>query len=339
MNTKIEIYKDIDSELKSIWLDFEKKSYNHCFQSFSWIIYLINFFKENKIFFTLQITLVKKDNKVIAILPFWIINQFGLKVLQWIGNEFSDYNGPIISNDFNYKKNEFLNDFDLIKKRLEKFDVIYFERQPSSLLQLYNPFFFYLKNINVLKTFFIETGNKSHNKRFIKKKFFFFHSKNIFDYKKYINMILDLKILQFNKNFFLKKNNDHQRFFYNKLHNIESDNLKIYTSILKLENQELSYNFGILYKNYFYYLIPAYRLSLKKMSPGKLLLYKILDWCYENAINTLDFGQGEEDYKKKITDKYNYIGYYNYINSYKGYLFFIIIILRKIKIFKNKFIK
>ena len=46
MNTEIKIYKDIDSELRNIWLDFEKESCNHCFQSFSWLIYLINFFKK-----------------------------------------------------------------------------------------------------------------------------------------------------------------------------------------------------------------------------------------------------------------------------------------------------
>ena len=48
MNTEIKIYKDIDSELKNIWLDFEKRSYNHCFQSFSWLSYLISFFKKKK---------------------------------------------------------------------------------------------------------------------------------------------------------------------------------------------------------------------------------------------------------------------------------------------------
>lgn len=339
MITEVEIYKDIDSQLKNIWLDFEKKSYNHCFQSYAWIIYLINYFKEKKILFTLQITLVKKENKLIAILPLWIINTFGLKVLKWIGNEFSDYNGPIIVNNFNYKKNEFLNDFDLIKKKLEKFDVIYFERQPSNLLQLNNPFFFFLKNSNYSKTYFVVSTNKPSNTKFSKKKFFFFHSENILDYQKYINIILSLKKLQFNKNLFLKKNKTNQNFFYDRLHNIVSDNLKIYTSVLKLEDQELSYNFGILYKNFFYYLIPAYRNSFKKISPGKILLFKLLDWCFEKGINTLDFGQGEERYKKKITDKHNYIGYYNYINNYKGYFFFMFIIWRKIKFSKNIFFK
>ena len=80
--------------------------------------------------------------------------------------------------------------------------------------------------------------------------------------------------------------------------------MKIYTSVLKVENQELSYNFGILYKNYFYYLIPAYADYFKKISPGKVLLYKILDWCFKTNINVLEFGQGEEEYKKKLTDKY-----------------------------------
>ena len=92
MNTEIKIYKDINLELKNIWLDFEKRSYNHCFQSFSWLVYLISFYKKNNIYFLLQIILIKKNNKVVAILPFWIINLFGLKVLRWIGNDYSDYN-------------------------------------------------------------------------------------------------------------------------------------------------------------------------------------------------------------------------------------------------------
>ena len=339
MDTEIKIYKDINSELKNIWSDFEKRSYNHCFQSFSWLDYLISFHKKNDIYFLLQIILIKKNNKIVAIFPFWIINQFGLKVLRWIGNDYSDYNGPIISKDFYYNKNDFLDDFNLIKKKLDTFDVIYFERQSSNILKLENPFFFYLRNLNITKTYFIELNNKSYNRKFIKKDFSFFHSDNILYYKKYINIILDLKILKFNKKITLKKNNIYQKSFYNGLSNIESDSLKIFLSLLKFENQELSYNFGIMYKNYFYYLIPAYRNFLKKISPGKILLYKILDWCFVNNINVLDFGQGEETYKKRFTDKYNYIGYYNYINTYKGYLFFIIIILKRITFFKNLFFK
>ena len=244
-----------------------------------------------------------------------------------------------MSKDFYYGKNDFLNDFNIIKKKLAKFDIIYFERQPSNILQLENPFFFYLKNLNISKTYFIKTIDKSYNPKSIKKNFVFVHSDNILNYKKYINKILDLKIIKFDKKITSKKNNNHQRSFYNGLPNIESESLKLYLSVLKLENQELSYNFGISYKNYFYYLIPAYTDFLKKISPGKLLLYKILDWCYKNNINVLDFGQGEEEYKKRFTDKYNYIGYYNYINTYKGYLFFIIIIFKRITFFKNLFFK
>lgn len=339
MNTEIKIYKDINLELKNIWLDFEKKSYNHCFQSFLWLIYLISFYKKKKIYFLLQIILIKKDNEVVAILPFWIINQFGFKVLRWIGNDYSDYNGPIITKDFYYRKNDFLNDFNLIKKKLAKFDIIYFERQPSNILQLENPFFFYLKNLNISKTYFIETINKSYNPKSIQKNFIFFHSDNIQNYKKYINTILDLKMIKFDKKITSKKNYNYKRSFYNGLQNIQSDGLKIYLSILKFENKELSYNFGIVYKNYFYYLIPAYTNFLKKISPGKLLLHKILDWCFNNNISVLDFGQGEEEYKKKLTDKYNYIGYYYYVNTYKGYLFFVILILKKITFFKNLFFK
>ena len=63
MNTKIEIYKDINIELKEIWINLEKNSLNHCFQSFSWILYVINFSKKNQINFILQIAVIKKTIK------------------------------------------------------------------------------------------------------------------------------------------------------------------------------------------------------------------------------------------------------------------------------------
>lgn len=338
MNTKIEIYKDINIELKEIWINFEKNSLNHCFQSFSWILYVINFSKKNQINFILQIVVIKKNNQTVAIFPFWITNYFGLKVLRWIGNDFSDYNAPVISKDFNYIKDDFFNDFYYIKKNLQTFDLINFERQNSNILGKNNPFYYYLKNTDILKTYFILASNKFSYKKINKKELIFFHSDEILEYNKYINTILDLKKLQFNQNIFFKKNDNFLRFFYNKLSNIESNHLKIYLSILKTQDgHELSYNFGILYKNYFYYLIPAYTDNLKKISPGKLLLYKILNWCFDNNVNILDFGQGDEEYKSKLTDKYNFIGNYNYINTYKGYLFFIIIILKKIKLLKKIF--
>lgn len=192
-------------------------------------------------------------------------------------------------------------------------------------------FFFYLKNFNLIKSYFILINSKFNNSHSVKKNIFFYHSESVLYYEKYINTILDLKYFKFNKDIFLKNNNNLKKSFYNELPNIKSNNLKIYLSFLKCGNQEISYNFGILYKNCFYYLIPAYRDSFKKISPGKLLLYKILNWCFENNISILDFGQGEEGYKKKFTNKFNFIGNYNYVNTYKGYFFFIFIILKKIK--------
>lgn len=340
MSTEIKIYKDINYELKNIWLDLEKRSFNHCFQSFSWIIYLINFYKKNNLDFSLQIVTIKKNGKFVVILPFWIINKFSIKILKWIGNDFSDYNGPIISKDFFYKKTDFFEDLEYIKKKLETFDVILFERQPSNIFESQNPFFFYLKNSNVLKTYFVKTVNISHHRKIKSNNFFFFNSHSIIDYKKYIKIILDLKVLQvYKKELFKKKYINFLKNFYNELGSIQSDYLKICLSVLKFEKEELSYCFGILYKNYFYYLIPAYRNIFRKLSPGKLLLQKIIDWCFENKIDVLDFGQGEEEYKRKVTNSYNYIGHYNYSNSFKGYIYLLIIAPQWIKLLKNFFFK
>lgn len=330
MKTQIIIFEEISDELKNIWLEFEKKSNSHCFQSFFWVNHVINLFKKKNSFFLLQIILVKKNDELVSIFPLYIKKKFGLHILCWIGDSFSDYNTPLISNTFDYKKDDFLHDFSIIKKKIKKIDIIYFERQSSFILNQKNPFFFFLKNFNISKNYRINIATFNNLKEKNINEFLFLHFDHHDNFKEYLKKIINLKIFQLNKKYFIKKNYTNLKFFYDRIDEVKSQFLKIYVSVLKYQEQELSCNIGILYKKCFYYLVPTYNSNFKKFSPGKLLIKKILEWCIQNRISFFDFGQGDEKYKKNLANENNFIGHYYYINSLRGSLFYFFLILKKV---------
>jgi CelD/BcsL family acetyltransferase involved in cellulose biosynthesis len=43
--------------------------------------------------------------------------------------------------------------------------------------------------------------------------------------------------------------------------------------------------------------IPSYSNEFNDISPGKVLLYEILEYCKYNGDKTFDFGRGAEEYK------------------------------------------
>jgi CelD/BcsL family acetyltransferase involved in cellulose biosynthesis len=76
-------------------------------------------------------------------------------------------------------------------------------------------------------------------------------------------------------------------------------NLNIHVAALYLNDHIIATHWGINFRNIFYYLMPAYESGEPaKYSPGKILLLKLIEWCFQHEIKTFDFTFGGEAYKK-----------------------------------------
>jgi CelD/BcsL family acetyltransferase involved in cellulose biosynthesis len=360
MFNEIEIYEDLNSNLRNIWVELEKDSFNHCFQSYSWFSYWLDFYKRNKKNFLLQVIVLKKDKKVFAIYPFIIINRLGFKILQWAGDSYADYKSPIYSKKINYSddKENFIHDLKIIIKKIAKHDIVIFERQPSDILGLKNPFYYFLPNIQTSNSYSVKIGNdffnyrNSLNKKFTsdsnrrfnlsKNKFLidFIHSFDEIIYKENIDDLIMLKYQTLkNKKIFLEKKNH----FYKKLYYLNCDTIQVYFSFIKFDEVKVSYNLGVKYKKYFYYLVPTFKQQeYKKFAPGRLLIFKLIEWCHNNNLSLFDFTIGEESYKKDFSNHTKKISFsMPYKNNLKGLIFFYLVYLKKIiyLILKNLFNK
>lgn len=116
--------------------------------------------------------------------------------------------------------------------------------------------------------------------------------------------------------------------FENFIHDIAKTNL-VLLSKLSLENKTVAYHFA--YTDSYGYInsaIPSYSKIFDDISPGKILLYDILEASKDKGIQVFDFGRGAEGYKYWFSNESSILFH---IKTYKGNHF-----LNRIKILINK---
>ena len=347
------IFENISQECEDILENKKNIFYSNFFQNIDYFKEIVKV-KEIK----LKIIVIYYKKEVIAILPLEIRKFYLLKILQWIGTEYSDYCNPILSEDIqkNFNKKNFIDVWKLILKELKNdFDIIFLNNQLSHINGLRNPFVEHFSTWKFSKIYNIDLANNFDNyKNDIKnknKKYAYEIHRTLIKYEKLKSISKDLRIEILNsdqdnlnfKNILNEKktqlakknirNNLHIR--YEKIFEnlIKLKKINFYLISLKIEDEVLSRCFGIKYKGTFYYHIPTVLSnSYKKYKPGKILIIELIRWCIENNINKFDFGLGSENYKKHFSNKEISLHRYYNFNSFKGFVAYILMyVLFRIK--------
>jgi len=146
MKYEIKVFSELDTELKEYWQRLETNSNNYCFQSYDWFENWVENFRKSNENYLLQIITISLNSNILGILPFEIEKKFNLNILKWAGSKHTDYMAPVLSENFDLKKD----DFDLVWKAIIKLianiDFIYLNKQPKHINKIENPFVKYLKN-------------------------------------------------------------------------------------------------------------------------------------------------------------------------------------------------
>lgn len=349
------IFDTVTKECEEI-LNTNEVKFNSTF--FQHIDYIKEIAKYNKN--DLKIVVIYSNNLVIAILPFEIKKYYFLKILQWIGTEYSDYCNPILSKDFQtFSKKDFLVTWSLILNEIKNdLDLVFLNNQLASINDQPNPFIQYFKtsnystvyNINLDKNYNdykekIKIKNKKHayeiHRTMIKYEKLKKISKNlkiiIEDSKNNeidFNKIIEEKKLQLyrKKNLKNKLDNNFKRVFENLIH---MKKIKFYLISLVSEDKALSRCFGFIYDNTFYYYMPILLSnSFFNYKPGKILILQLIKWCIKNDIKKFDFGLGDEKYKKYFSNKEISLHRYFKAFSFKGSLaYYLLLIIFKLRSF------
>ena len=315
MEYEIIIKNKFDLDLKKEWEDLQKDANINFFQTFKWQKYW-NEKCGNDI--ENLITMFYKKGELISILPFNIKKIKFVKILNWNGFPFSDYNQPLIkhnqsltSKDFNfiiskiYSKYKFdnlhlincvnccyLTNKKFISNNISK--LIFFENEIDK--QIINNFH---KKIN-------------YDKNRLKKNFKYEVCINENNKKEILNFFIKEKYKQLKRTRAWNYLNfeSYKKYIYDL---IEFDNQNLCFSCLKINNKIISSHIGYIYNNNYYYIFPVYNQDFKKYSPGNILLSELIENYKVRKFDVFDFTIGNELYKKKLSNFNDHT--YEYISS------------------------
>jgi CelD/BcsL family acetyltransferase involved in cellulose biosynthesis len=366
-NYSYELYNTLNDVMIDKWQKFERNSNSTIFQKFFFVNNWntsINKKKDHKLY----IIFIYHDDSLIAILPLCIRNFFSIKILQWIGEPFNDFNFPILDNKLMVSNDE-LNKviYEIININKKDYSLVYLEKQLTHFRGQKN-IFDNFKNIS--------TDEKNSALALSESFEYFFNNHRFFKsskYKKILASIIRFKIKYkssyTNDNDFNFKNDVYNFFLINKSDRINQTgawnylkfskytdfihlnlrNRKCLCNAIYIDNKIISATIGFIDNETFYYIFPSYDSKWGKISPGLINLYLSFKDFFENKLcNRFDFTIGNEPYKDVWSNEATFLfqsffatsikgcflmPFLNYRNRYSNTFFFKILkyIFKKIK--------
>ena len=331
---RVEIIQDIKSlkTLEETWnCLLENCSEKNPFLSFSWIYTWWEVFGKNRRLFVL---VIYSENQIIGIFPLMISNEvhhlFAIRRMQFIGIRKSDYLSPLLAREPELCWHLAI---ESIYNHRNLWDVVELGRmreESNSFLQLLN----ILNKMDTVRklvrqdkdcqgcpAILIEGGLEQYFKQRISAKGLETARRKLRKIEKMgdvsfsqtgggkslHDILKELAALErkswkgSNGTGIFQSELDREFFFRISSAFAESGWLSIYT--LRVNNQPVAFFYGFKYNNRYYYYNSSYDSLWKSYSPSLLLLMKIIQDCFENNFEEVDFLQGEENYKLKLSNK------------------------------------
>ena len=325
----LKIYRNFDDELESKWKSLEKKCNNYfIFQCYDWLFH----WQQTigcKYFINPFIIAVSHRDTVVALYPLALRRILGAKILEFMGGEQSDYNVPIIADDYLSTKN-MLTIWHIVKVVLPDHHIKLFLRIPQLIVKEENNLCSIWKMRKVSSAYSstlpqsmkvlrdkipkkIISDSRRQTRRLSEQgKLSFFVAKTDSEYKRLIRPMLEQKRTRYQQTGVRDILAEQAvQNFYEKIVIKPESTFQIHLSALMLDEKVLATHWGGVHNGRFYFLMPSYANQWGKYSPGRLLLVKLIEWSIDNHIETFDFTIGSEDYKKSYCDQE--VGIYDHV--------------------------
>jgi CelD/BcsL family acetyltransferase involved in cellulose biosynthesis len=87
-------------------------------------------------------------------------------------------------------------------------------------------------------------------------------------------------------------------------------------SVLKCGSENISWHLGFMHNKTFYYYMPVINPLYEKYSPGKIHLFKLIEYSIINGYKIFDHLRGDENYKAGWTDSYSKLYAFKMVNNH-----------------------
>jgi CelD/BcsL family acetyltransferase involved in cellulose biosynthesis len=343
MKLKVDIFDSFEAA-KETWTEFQENGELYFFQTYEWLEnWYFNIGKEEAA--QPYLVCVHTDSgRPLCFLPFEIKNKWNLRVLAWLGDILIDYGAPIISSSFTERGIDFNIVWQEVIKRIPAVDMVWLTKMPEEINGFRNPICDLPCRRYHNKAYFVglaDSWNDFYEKHAAAKTRSTDRRKHrrISEigklshtgtdgsdetvFREITQAMIEQKEHRYREinapNFMGPAG--HKRFFAFPTANLLSSG-RLHLSALYLDDKIITTHWGMVYRSRFYYFMPSFAKGpWMKYSPGRLLLFHLFKWCFQNDIKTFDFTIGDEPYKKDWSDSEMTLYQYFIARTWKGKIF------------------
>jgi CelD/BcsL family acetyltransferase involved in cellulose biosynthesis len=305
--------------VEQLWRRFELRAEGHVFQSFDWVSsWCGSIGRRDGV--QPQIAIGEApDGETLFLLPLGIRRRFGLGTLSWLGGRQADLKGGLFEPEFLQclTESDWASLWNRIRHQIPGVDLIVLTDQPEQLGPSTNPFASWKTHQQPDRSHSTDLGGdwerfyavkrpgsaRKEDRRRKRKldaigKIQFEVTRNSAAAVAIMERLFVDKAKQLAKmgvgDLFA---DDAVRAFYRQHAQHAYPRGSAHFSSLTLNGEPIAINLGLIFGGRFYYLVGAYDMKYRSLSPGTRLLNELIHWSIEHGVNCFDFGVGDQDYK------------------------------------------
>jgi len=309
---------------RDAWLNLQEEAACFGFQSYSWLSTVwevVGCARPGQLAIVLVTDMTRKP---LMLIPLVERRHGGMRVLEFINEDLTDYNAPLVRREFIQELGNagFPRVWKMILDCVGRVDAVRLEKMVPSIDGVQNPFLqlecqqehlTFQASLNGGFDTYVK-GRKAHFMRNLRRgrrnlaKLGTVELRTLSDPEEAVLLIDEMVRLKSvwcrstgTKNMF--ESNPATVEFYREICRREVGGL-ICTGSLTVNDRIVAVHLGLVFRGRFYGLLQASDFeNFSSYSPGGLLMIELIQWCCEQGISIFDFSIGSEAYKADLTDE------------------------------------
>jgi CelD/BcsL family acetyltransferase involved in cellulose biosynthesis len=321
MNPTIKTYNTIE-DARAVWMEFQAGGSAYVFQSYQWLDSWYHHIGRRRGVTPFLVAVYDDTGAPVCFLAFGVVSSGSMKVLTWLGDPLNDYGAPIVIGEVT----GFSEVWAEIREHLPPVDIVILPRIPHRVNDAANPFCalhcrryhssaHYVRLAGTWDEFYEKhasartrsTDRRKHrrlsDKGEIACRITSGSDKTQFD--SLSRVMIEQKAQRYReinaRN--ILDDESYRGFFAAPTEElIASGQLQL--AGLFVDGEPVTTHWGMVYDKRFYYYMPSFATGAwRRYSPGRLLLFHLFQWCFDNGIEIFDFTIGDESYKTDWCDE------------------------------------